>query len=184
MEDRIFLVLIPEYPTAQIARLLQEEVNRKYQLYTVLPTLHITLDSFFSKGGAENARAVEAIGQICAEIDPFPIIVKGFACFGPPFKSVQLHVEQTSPLVSLYKKVHTRLKELDFRVREYPEGVKLHMTIASTCFAEREWSYEEYTVACQELRSLPLESGFMLQRLELWYPEIDPAERLLASFTI
>lgn len=184
MKDRIYLVLIPEYPTAQIARFLQEEVNKRYGLYNILPTLHITLDSFYAKAAEENAKVVAALQEICLKLEPFPIIVDGFACFGPPYKSVQLHVVKTPPLKALYDEVHSKLQDLGFQVQEFPEGVQLHMTIASICFASREWSYAEYAQACQELQGISLESGFTLQRLELWYPELDPEKRLLASFEL
>lgn len=182
--ERIFLMILPEHPTYQVARKFQEEVNQKYRLYRVLPTLHITLESFYVESDEDLQQAIQAIQKTCEDLKPFPIRVNGFACFDPPYKSVQLHVVKTAPLQQLYNQIHTRLKEMGYEVMEYPEGVQFHMTIASACFADREWSEEEYHQACEELKSLSVHSVFVFEGLELWYPELEPDERLIHKFDL
>lgn len=182
--ERIFLMILPEHPTYEVARKFQEEVNQKYQLYRVLPTLHITLESFYVESDEDQKRAIGAIQETCRELKPFSIRVNGFACFDPPYKSVQLHVVETLPLTQLYNQIHSRLKEMGYEVMEYPEGVQFHMTIASACFADREWSNEEYQQACEELKSLSVQSVFTFKGLELWYPELEPDARLIHEFEL
>lgn len=184
IEQRIFVMLIPEHPTVELAKQFQEEVNRKYGLYRILPTLHITLESIYVNDEDDIDQAVRVVDEVCRELDSFPIVVNGFACFGPPYKSVQLHVVKTPPLVALYENLHRRLAQAGLRLREYPEGVQFHMTIASPCFAEREWTLEEYSQACEELKSLSVHSGFVLKHLEMWYPKVEPEKRLLACFLL
>lgn len=184
INQRIFVMLIPEHPTAQLAKQFQEEVNRKYGLYRILPTLHITLESIYVYSEEEIETAVRVVDEICRDLQPFPIHVKGFACFGPPYKSVQLHVVKTPPLAELYEKLHQQLIQAGLRLKEYPDEVQFHMTIASPCFAEREWSFDEYSQACEELKSLTVHSGFLLKHLEIWYPEVEPDQRLLACFLL
>lgn len=181
---RIFVMMIPEHPTVKLAQQFQEAVNRKYGIYRVLPSLHITLESIYVSDDADIDTAVRVVGEVCQDLQPFPITIHGFACFGPPYKSVQLHVIKTQPLAELYERLHRQLKEAGLKVMEYPDGVRFHMTVASTCFAEREWSFEEYSQACEELKSLPVHSGFLLKHLEIWYPEVDAGKRLLACFLL
>lgn len=182
LNQRIFLMLIPEHPTYDMAKQFQEEVNEKYGLYRILPKLHITLESIYVESDDDIGRATWAIHQVCHKIKSFPIYVNGFACFGPPYKSVQFHVTKTAPLLDFYTTLHARLQGMGLKVKEYPEGVQFHMTIASAAFADREWTEEEYTQACSRLKHLPIHSGFVLKHLELWHPTLDENKKVLAKF--
>ena len=183
-KEQIYLMLIPEYPTKEIASWFQREINDQFGLYRVLPELHITLDSFFTEKANDLKRAIDLIGEICLNYSPFFIYIDGFACFDPPYKSVYLHVKKTEPLVKFYESIHDSLKDEGFSVVEYPEGVCFHITIASISFADRERSVREYYNVCKKLKSIPLKSAFKLKCLELWYPELDPEKRLLNRFSL
>lgn len=182
--QRIFLVLVLEYPTDEIAHQFQIAINQKYNLYQILPEQHITLESIFFSSQKDIDLAKRVIGVTCKEIKPFPIIISGFACFGPPYKSVYLNVVKTEPLDELYQKIHSDLKEKHLEVKEYPEGVQFHITIASSCYPGRNWSESEYLHVCRELKKIPIESGFVLNSLELWYPKLDSEERLIERFNL
>ncbi len=182
--EQIFLMLIPEYPTLAVAKEFQEAINRRYHLYSIVPDLHITLESIAIRDDRDVEIAKKLIREICHNVEPFPIVIDGFACFGPPYKSVHLHVTKTEPLVNFYQKIHSSLEQVGLVVREYPEGVIFHITIASSCFPGRNWSEEEYHQVCEELQQLPLESGFILNDLELWYPAVNREEKLVERFTL
>ncbi|MCK4260306.1 MAG: 2'-5' RNA ligase family protein [Halanaerobiales bacterium] len=182
--QQVFLVIIPEPPTKRIAKQIQREVNQKYNLYEVLPELHVTLETVTITRKEEIDLLIWAIDEIARKIIPFPIKINDFACFDPPYKSVYLNVIKTEPLIHLYQQVQSRFKKLGFMVKEYPEGIHFHMTIASKTFADREWSNNEYRQACEELKSLSVESDFVFKSLELWYPDLDPERRILARFPL
>lgn len=182
--QRIFLILVLEYPTDEIAHQFQKVINQKYHLYKVLPEQHITLESIYFTDERDIELAKKIIGKNCRELQPFPITISGFACFGPPYKSVHLNVVKTEPLDQLYQRIHTDLKDNRLEVREYPEGVHFHITIASSCYPGRNWSEKEYLYVCSELKKIPVESGFILHSLELWYPKLDSQERLIERFNL
>ena len=182
--ERIFLILVLEYPTDEIAHLFQTAINQQYHLYQILPEQHITLESIFTSEEKDIDLAKKVISFNCKDIKPFPIVINGFACFGPPYKSVHLNVVKTEPLDELYQKIHSALKDHHLEVREYPEGVQFHITIASSCYPGRNWSESEYLHVCKELKKIPIESGFILNSLELWYPKLNTEERLIERFNL
>ncbi len=183
MEKQVFLVIIPEHPTYELAKQIQKEVNQKYRLYQVLPELHVTLETITVKTEEEIDLIIRLIQENIYNFKPFLIKINGFACFDPPFKSVYLNVVKTDSLIQFYNQIHSCFKEFGLEVKEYPDGIQFHMTIASRILADREWSSDEYQQACQELKSFSVKSDFIFKSLELWNLDLDPKRRLLARFS-
>ena len=161
---------------------IQRYLSDKYNLYTDLPTLHLTLEIIEDPYDIVKLSAV--ISNIVKEYKPFSIKIDGALCFDSPFKSVNLKVENQGILKELIYKLNSTLKQNGFNVRENLELWDTHISLANTNFSLRNWSNDEYEEACL----LALKDNFhqlsIITKVELWKPINNKSEMVISSFQL
>ena len=149
---------------------LQKTICKKYNLYnsyTDLPMLHITIETITDPNLQDLDIALETILK---DYTKFEVDVSGSICFDPPYKSVNLNIENKSTIYELSKNINSILKSQGFKVRENIESWNLHISLASTNFAAREWSDTEYLAACDFLNHENFSETIKIHAVELLKP--------------
>jgi len=163
---------------------LQKNLCEKYNLYKSeadLPMLHITLEIITDPDLCDLSIALK---NILADYTQFQVELNGAVCFDPPFKSVNLNINNNGTIYELSKKINSVLNFKGFKVRENIKNWNLHISLANTTFADREWSDGEYLAACNLVKDEKLLRTITLQCIELWKPINDNQEMVVEKYTL
>jgi len=174
MKKDLYVVgLIPEPVKSHIFE-YQKKLSALYELYDKkYPELHVTLARLNYENIHEVTRFSAVLGNILPAMEPQTVEIQGIHCFGPPFKSVSLHVKTTPGLKNLSDTIISAGKQEGLSC-EYPfETWEYHITIASPTFAKREWLESEYQQACILLKSLNINESFLMDHIQLWHPVME-----------
>lgn len=178
---KYYLVALFDVDSYAYAEKIQKELCKKYKLYNDLPTLHITLEII---GDPDIEKLSSLISSIIKPYKKFKVSMDGAICFDPPHKSVNLKIENKGYIMRLVRKINTTLKENGFDVRENIDFWDLHISLANTNYAVREWSSSEYVAACNAVK----ESGFInllkIDKIELWKPINNKKKMVVKSFPL
>jgi len=149
---------------------IQKSLCKKYNLYSSdenLPKLHITLEIITNP----NIDHLDiSLKNILEDYTKFEVELDGIICFDPPYKSVNLNIKNQGTIYELSKKINSILNSQGFRVREQIENWNLHISLANTTFADREWSTNEYAAACNLAKDENLPKSITVDVVELWKP--------------
>ncbi len=163
---------------------LQKMLCEKYNIYsseTDLPMLHITLETITDP----NLYDLDiALKNILMDYNEFQVELNGVICFDPPFKSVNLNINNKGTIYELSKKINSLLNTQGFEVRANIENWNLHISLANTTFADREWSNTEYIAACNLAKDLPILKTITVKCVELWKPVNDNDEMVVKQYTL
>ncbi|MBU3110578.1 2'-5' RNA ligase family protein [Clostridium lacusfryxellense] len=149
---------------------LQKSICKKYNLYNSdsnLPKLHITLEVITNPTLSDLDISLE---NILKNYTKFEVELDGVICFDPPYKSVNLNIKNKGTVYELSKNINSILNSNGFNVREDIENWNLHISIASTTFADREWSNNEYLAACNLVKDESFPKTITVDVVELWKP--------------
>ncbi|WP_298842686.1 2'-5' RNA ligase family protein [Clostridium sp.] len=149
---------------------IQKSLCTKYNLYngnTTLPKLHITLETITDPDISDLDAFLK---NILKDYTKFKVELNGVICFAPPFKSVNLNIDNKGTIFELSKNINSTLKTQGFGVREHIENWNLHVSLASTTFADREWSNNEYLSACNLAKDENFKRTITINAIELWKP--------------
>ena len=119
---------------------IQKSICSKYNLYkadTNLPKLHITLEIITNPNICDLDVSLK---DILKNYSKFQVELNGVICFDPPYKSVNLNINNTGTIYELSKKLNSILGSKGFNVREHIENCNIHISIANTTFAYIELS--------------------------------------------
>ncbi len=164
---KYYLVALFDKDSYSFVENIQKSICKKYKLYKKLPMLHITLEVIDDPNLDELDKIILGI------IKPykrFKVDINGVICFEPPYKSVNLKVENKGYIITIAKKLNDKLKSLNFNVRQNIDNWDLHVSLANTNYATRKWSAEEYRVACETTKALDPQRMARIDRIELWKP--------------
>ena len=160
---------------------IQKSLSKKYKLYKNLPTLHITLEII------ENPN-IEKLDQILTKIispyKKFKVELKDAICFGEPYKSVNLKVENMGYIKRLCRCINDTLKLHGFHVRTNIESWDLHVSLANSYFAQREWKKKEYESACTLVKSENFYNTAKISKIELWKPINNKKEMVVLTYPL
>lgn len=160
---------------------IQKYLSNKYNLYTTLPKLHITLEVV----DEPNLDALcIALGDILKKYKSFSANINGAICFKPPFKSVNLKVDKTGTILEVMELLNSELRSLGFNVREDISNWDLHISLANANFSTRDWSTKEFENACTIVRNINLKSNIKIPRIEIWKPVNDKDEMVVKSYEL
>lgn len=163
---------------------LQKTLCEKYSLYssgTDLPMLHITLEIITDP----NLYDLDlTLTNILADYTEFQVELNGVICFDPPFKSVNLNIDNKGTIYELSKKINSILNTQGFNVRENIKNWNLHISLANTTFADREWSDSEYLAACNLAKDENLLKTITVHCVELWKPINDNDEMVVKKYKL
>lgn len=160
---------------------IQKDLSRKYKLYRNTPMLHITLEIVDEP---DMDKLSKIISDILKPYKKFKVEVNGAMCFDPPHKSVNLRIENKGYIMRLERVFNDTLKLHGFKVRETINDWDLHVAVANTNFAQREWSAREYVAACSSAKKENIYKMAKIDRIELWKPINNRKEMIVASFPL
>lgn len=163
---------------------LQKILCEKYNLYslgTELPMLHITLEIITDPNLCDLDISLK---NILADYTQFQVELNGVICFDPPFKSVNININNSGTIYELSKKINSVLNSQGFNVREHIENWNIHISLANTNFADREWSDSEYVAACNLAKDENNSKTITVQSVELWKPINDTHEMVVKKYTL
>ena len=149
---------------------VQKTLCEKYNLFKSdanLPKLHITLEVITDPNLHNLDISLESIVK---EYTKFQFELNGVICFDPPYKSVNLNIDNKGTIFELSKKINSNLGMQGFNVRKHIENWNLHISLANTTFADREWSNNEYLAACNLAKGENFSKTITVDAVELWKP--------------
>ena len=164
---------------------LQKTLCKKYNLYSSinnLPKLHITLEIITDPSLLQDLDI--CLKNILKDYTQFQVELNGVICFDPPFKSVNLNIDNKGIIYDLSKKINFILNSQGFIVREHIENWNLHISLANTTFADREWSSSEYLAACNLAKNENLSKIITVRSVELWKPINDTDEMVVKKYIL
>lgn len=160
---------------------IQNDLSKQFNLYNDLPMLHITLEVITEP----DLNLLDSVlKDILKKYKQFQIQINGAICFDPPFKSVNLKVENNQYIDSLCKEINYTLKEKGFKVRDNIEDWDLHISLANTNFSSREWSDLEYLTACDITKNKHYSYKSTIEKIELWKPVNDKSEMIIDTYNL
>jgi hypothetical protein len=169
-KDLYVMGLIPEPIKSRVLQ-YQKHLSQVYNIYgEYCPEPHITLGKILYDNPCEIAPLIAGLGTAFRGTRPVKVCINGTSCFGPPYKSVNLHNEPTLGLKSLSALIADTAKASGLTPRDQPGGWQYHISIANPAFAKNEWSESEYEKACEILKKEDFHESFLLNQIQLWHP--------------
>jgi len=178
---KYYLVALLDEDSYTYVEKIQKSLSNKYKLYHDLPTLHITLEVV---GDPDVDKLSTIINEILKPYKKFKVSVNGAICFNPPHKSVNLKIDEEGYIIRLAKKINSKLSEAGFIVRESIENWDLHISLANTNYAAREWSVPEFNAACDATKQKDIKALLRIDRIELWKPINNKKKMVVKSFPL
>lgn len=178
---RYYLVALFDKESYDYIEQIQKNICRKYKLYRNMPVLHITLEVI---GDPDIEKLTKVISDILKPYKRFKVEINGAICFDPPYKSVNLKIENKGYIMRLARHINDLLKLHGFDVRQNIDHWDLHVSLANTNYAIREWSTREYIAACETTKKEDIHKMAKIDRIELWKPINNKREMLIKSFPL
>jgi 2''-5'' RNA ligase len=160
---------------------IQKNICKKYKIYKNMPMLHITLEVI---GDPDVEKLNKIISDMIRPYKKFKVEINGAICFDPPYKSVNLKIENKGYVIRLARQLNDTLKLHGFDVRDNIDNWDLHVSLANTNHAIREWSSKEYVAACQNAKKEDIHKMVKIDRIELWKPINNKREMVVKSFLL
>lgn len=174
------VALLDEDSYAEIES-LQKNISKKYRIYKELPKLHITLEVIRDP---DVEMLSKTVSDIIVKYKKFKAEVNGTVCFQPPYKSVNLLVEKKGYIGRLSRVINEKLRNQGFLVRDNEKDWDLHISLANTNFARREWSNEEYSIACERSIKEDYHKMIRIEKIEIWKPVNVKKDMIIKSFEL
>ncbi|KAJ50856.1 2'-5' RNA ligase [Clostridium tetanomorphum] len=178
---KYYLVAVFDGESYNYMEEVQKKLCKKYKIYKNTPMLHITLDVIEDPDMEELSKL---INKILRPYKKFKVMIDGAICFDPPYKSVNLKVENKGYIIRLTRHINEMLKMHGFKVRDNIDNWDLHISLANTNYAIREWSSREYLSACEYTKGKQLKKVATIERIELWKPINNRREMVVKSFPL
>ncbi|ERK28622.1 MULTISPECIES: 2'-5' RNA ligase family protein [Clostridium] len=178
---RYYLVALFDDDSYKQIEPIQKNLSKKYKLYRNLPKLHITLE-VIEDPDIEKLDIV--LSKIFKPYKRFKVELKDILCFNEPYKSVNLKVESKGYIKKITRNVNDTLKLHGFRVRDNIDNWDLHVSLANTNFAQREWKKNEYEIACSTAKTEGFYNLAKISKVELWKPINNKKEMVIKSYEL
>lgn len=179
-----YLVGLFDEVSCEYMKSMQKKLCVKYNLFNSdnnLPKLHITLETINNP----NLQDLDiSLTHILKDYNKFQVDINGVICFDPPYKSVNLNIKNSGTIYDLSKNINIILKSQGFNVREEIEKWNLHISLANTNFADREWSDNEYLTACNLAKHEGFTQTITLNAIELWKPVNNKDEMVIKKYSL
>lgn len=181
IEMRYYLVALFDSESYASMEVIQKSICSKYKIYKNYPMLHITLETVEDP---DIEKLSKVIGDMLKPYKKFKVETNGVICFDPPYKSVNLKIENKGYIIRLARNINENLKLHGFNVRENIDNWDLHVSLANTNYASREWSSKEYIAACNNTKKQGFYRLARIERIELWKPINNRKEMVVKSFPL
>lgn len=178
---RYYLVALFDNDSYKEIEAIQKSICKKYKLYKNLPVLHITLEII---GNPDINKLDEVLGKIIHPYKRFKVEVNDVICFDEPHKSVNLKIESKGYITRLSRVIADKLRLHGFDIRDTVKHWDLHVSLANTNFAAREWSKSEYASACSKTKNDGFYKLATIDRIELWKPINNKKDMVVKSYPL
>lgn len=178
---RYYLVALMDKDSYIYVENIQRSICKQYRLYKNLPTLHITMEVI---GDPDIEKLSKVISDMLKPYKKFKAEINGAICFDAPYKSVNLKVEDKGYIIRLARNFNETLKLHGFDVREKIDNWDLHISLANTNYAIREWSNKEYSAACDSTKKEDNHKMITIEKIELWKPINSKKDMVVKSFPL
>lgn len=178
---KYYLVALFDKDSYSYIEHIQKNICRKYRLYKNIPPLHITL------GAVENPdidKFTKIVSDILKPYKKFKVKVNEAICFNPPYKSINLKVENRGYVIRLARQINETLKLYKFDVRENGNDCDLHTVLANANYFIKELSSKEYVSACNNGKKDEIYKMARIDRIALWKPINNRKEMLIRNFPL
>jgi 2'-5' RNA ligase len=160
---------------------IQKNICQKYKLYKNIPTLHITLEVIEDP---DMDKLTKIINDILKPYKKFKVETNGLVCFDPTYKSINLKIENKGYIIRLARTINDTLKLHGFNVRENINNLDLHVSLATTNYAVKEWTSKEYVAASSTSKQNGLSKLVRVNRIELWKSVTNKKDMLVKAFPL
>jgi 2'-5' RNA ligase len=178
---RYYLVALFNNDSYKEIEQIQKNICKKYKLYKNLPVLHITLEVI---GDPDINKLDEILTKILKAYKRFKIEVSDALSFDEPYKSVNLKVESKGYINRLARVINDKLKLHGFEVRDSIDNSNLHISLANTNYAIREWSKNEYVAASSTTKKDGFYKLATIDKVELWKSVNNKKEMVIKSYPL
>ena len=178
---KYYLVALFDKNSYSFVESIQKDICKKYKLYRKLPVLHITLEVI---DDPDIDKLDKIVSDIIKPYKRFRVEINGVICFDPPYKSVNLKVENKGYITRLVRQINDTLKSNHFKVRETINDWDLHVSLANTNYAVRKWSTSEYKIACENTKNINPHKVVRINGFELWKPINNKKTMTVKSFSL
>lgn len=177
-----YLVALFDKDSYALIKPLQESLSNEYKLYAHLPVLHITLAVIEDP---DMDKLNEVIKNILKSYKKFDVHLNGVICFGEPYKSVNLKVDENSGIIKeLSKVIYHKLTEEGFKLTSSPDTWQLHVSIANPYFAQRVWREDEFESACTQINNDGFNKELLIDHIQFWRPINDESKMVVFDYPL
>lgn len=162
---RYYLVALFDKESCLSIEELQKSLCKKYRLYKSSCALHITLDIV---GNPDMDKLDKVLTDIINPYKKFKVQINGAMCFSPPYKSIALRIENKGYIIRIARLINETLRLYGFEVIDNAQKFDLHVDLADTNSAVREWSADKYSAACENAKKEEVFKTAKIDRIELW----------------
>lgn len=178
---KYYIVALFDIQSYKQMETIQKKLCQKYKLYKNIPMLHITLETV---DDPDMEKLTKVIGDMIKPYKKFKVESSGVVCFDPPYKSVNLKIENKGYIYRLMRQFNDTLKLHGFHVRQNIDQWDLHVSLANSNYAIREWSGNEYVAACDSAKKSESYRVAKIDRIEIWKPINNKREMVVKSFPL
>jgi len=178
---RYYLVALFDRNSYSYIEEIQRNICKKYKIYKNMPMLHITLEVI---GEPDVEKLNKILSDMLRPYKKFKVEVNGAICFDPPYKSVNLKIENKGYIIRLARQINEILKLHGFDVRDNMDNLDLHVPLANTNYPIRELSSKEYVAACQSAKKEDIHKMAKIDRIEIWKPINNKRDMVIKSFPL
>lgn len=178
---KYYLVALFDEESQKSMEEMQRKISKKYKIYRSTPAIHLTLEVV---DNPNLEKLIPIIQDVLKPYKRFKVSVNGALCFDSPYKSVNLKIENKGYAIRISRNLNEILKLSGFNVRENIDKWDLHVALANTNYAAREWSNKEYNAACEVTKMENVSKMATIDRIELWKPINNKKEMIVKSFPL
>jgi hypothetical protein len=178
---KYYLVALFDKESYAKMEIAQKKLCQKYKLYKNNPMLHIVLETIEEP---DMEKLNKVILDMLKPYKKFKVETNGTVYFDPTYKSVNLKVENKGYIVRFARQFNETLKLHGFNVKQNIDNLDLHVSLANSNYAIREWAGNEYIAACSETRKDGFCRMSIIDRIELWKPINNKREMMIKSFPL
>lgn len=177
-----YLVALFDKDSYALIKPLQESLSDEYKLYDHLPMLHITLAVIEDP---DMDKLNEIVKNTLKSYKKFDVHLNGVICFGDPYKSVNLKVDEESGIIkNLSRTLYDNLTRKGFKLTSCPDTWQLHVSIANPYFAQRIWGEDEFESACTKLDKDGFNKELLIDDIQFWRPINDESKMVVFDYPL
>lgn len=184
-KKHMYLVAIPSGDLFEEAVRIQKLLSDSLGIYKeMLPSIHITISMVKMLEKEEFEAFNRCVKNALSDFSSIKVEAYRFGCFSIPHNSLVLKIEDDHKLRQLQKSLEQALSNQGFLVPSSVDKWIFHMTILSEIFASNSLKTDEFSKVCQRisLKKVPIKG--IIERLELWRPELEKEKRVVNEYTL